>query len=83
MIKRLSIFTFMAVVLSGCALQPQQLRQALDNCDQYGFDSLVHRRPFDKAITRVLCVPNADEIDNEVKYTSPLPWVVHKKKVTD
>ena len=56
---------FACLLLPGCAMNPQQLRQRLDECDEYRFDALVYTRN-DGAVTRVLCVPMDDEVDHRV-----------------
>ena len=55
------------LVLSGCAMKPQALREGLDECEQYGFDAMVYSRERDGAVLRVLCVPKEDETAGQIK----------------
>ncbi len=63
------------LMLSGCTLSPKSLRQSLDTCTEYQFQSLVYRRQVDGAVTRVLCVPREDEVGQQVYYWLPLGWL--------
>lgn len=66
----------LSFTLTGCAMQPLPLREALDTCTQYQFETLVYRRQFDGAVTRVLCVPGEGEVDRQVEYRLPLGWLL-------
>lgn len=64
--------------LTGCALPPKVLREKLDACDQYHFDSLVYRRASDGAVTRVLCVPKAEEMDHQFEHPALIPMLIKR-----
>ena len=64
--------------LTGCALEPKVLRDKLDECDHYQFDALVYRRARDGAVVKVLCVPEAEEMDFQVERPAIIPQVLKR-----
>lgn len=67
-----------ALWLTGCALSPNVLREKLDACDRYRFDSLVYRRASDGAVTRVLCVPKEEEMDHQFEHPALIPMLIKR-----
>ena len=66
------------ILLTACALEPKILRQKLDKCDHYQFDALVYRRARDGAVVKVLCVPEAEEMDFQVERPAIIPQVLKR-----
>lgn len=64
--------------LAGCALPPKVLREKLDACDRYRFDSLVYRRASDGAVTRVLCIPKEEEMDHQFEHPALIPMLIKR-----
>lgn len=75
MLFRLSLIV---LLLTACALEPRVLRDKLDECDRYDFDSLVYRRARDGAVVKVLCVPEAEEMDMQVEQPALIPVLIKR-----
>lgn len=71
-IKRFLLLVIACLLLLGCAMQPQAVRESLDECDQLGFDALVYNREGDGAVMKVLCIPSGDEVEHSATY--PFKW---------
>lgn len=74
-----SVLTLLACLMTaGCALEPRVLREKLDECDRYQFDALVYRRARDGAVVKVLCIPEAEEMDLQVEQPALVPMLIKR-----
>ncbi|WP_252180237.1 hypothetical protein [Endozoicomonas sp. 4G] len=74
-----SVLTVLACLLmTACALEPRVLRDKLDECDRYQFDALVYRRARDGAVVKVLCIPDAEEMDLQVEQPALVPMLIKR-----
>ncbi|OIN15578.1 hypothetical protein BFS86_09035 [Shewanella algae] len=60
----------LAVLMSGCAMQPEEQREALDKCHTMNLDTVVFA--YENQIVKVDCSPKPEEIVHLVPVDVPV-----------